>query len=455
MSNGERVLLQEDRLPPQNLEAEMGVIGSALLDPATLAETADHVGPEDFYRAAHGLIWRAVLDLHGRGERVDAVTVAETMERAGTLDRAGGADYLAEIIASVPHAGHALAYSQIVRQKSAARGLIEAANATLRDAYANTSTAEDLCSRAEEAIFAVAGSLVRGHEPIPIAEAVASARGTIDRRRDGEVIGVPSGFDDLDAITDGWHPGQVVLVAGRPGQGKSAFALTVADHAARAAGISTLLVSLEMGRTELGERYLSMRSGIDGYRLKNAYTLTIDDWALLATATDNAHACRLAIDDRPSATIAQVAANARRYKARRGLGLLVVDYVQLVEGPRQPGESREQEVARVSRRFKTLARELGVPVLLLAQLNRKNEAREDRRPQLADLRESGQLEQDADHVLLLHRPEYYDPADLPGVAEVIVAKNRNGRTGTVRLCFEGKLARFSALAPGPIVVNDF
>lgn len=435
------------RRPPQNLDAERGVIGAVLLDDAMLHDVASVVGPDDFYREAHGLIFRAMAAVAERGERIDAATVHDELARMGRLDEAGGGDYLGECVASVPHAAFALQHAQIVRQKAVARGLIAACEESLADCYSGRFTAEELCTRAESAVFAVTEGAGRAADPVPLAGAVSSALEAVDRRRAGEVTGVSSGFDDLDALTDGFHPGQMVVVAARPSQGKTALAMAFADHAATEAGVPTLFASLEMGLAELGGRYLSARGGVDGYRLKNAHLLSDADMRGLGLAKDASRRSRLSIADLPAANVSQLAALARRHKARWGLGLVVVDYLQLLDGQRQKGESREQEVARVSRRLKSLAKELGVPAVVLAQLNRQSESRDKHRPRLSDLRESGQIEQDADVVILLHRPEYYDANDQPGVAELLIAKNRNGATGTVRLLFEKHLTRFSALSP--------
>lgn len=436
--------------PPANLEAERGVIGSVLLDPGALIEVAPLLTAASFWRASHARVFAAILEVAERGERVDALTVHESLSKSGAIDDVVNADLLNECVGSVPHAAHALAYAQIVREKAIARGLIEACQSVVRDCYANTFTADDLASRAEEAIFAAVATATRPREPETLDALTARQMAVLDRRRDGEVVGISSGFLELDQHTDGLHPGQTIVLAARPSQGKSALALGIADHCAVDAGIAALFISLEMSAGELAERYLSMRGGVNNYHLKNSAMLTPDDFAGLARARDAARRARLTIDETPGLTISQLAAVARRAKTRNNIGMLVIDYLQLIDGPRQKGESREQEVARVSRRLKALARELSVPVLVLAQLNRQSEGREDRRPRLSDLRESGQLEQDADIVLLLHRPEFYDPNDRPGVAELIIAKNRNGSTGTVLLCFEKALTRFSTLAPPPI-----
>lgn len=437
----------EVRRPPQNLEAERGVIGAILQHDAAMNDVAAVLTPEDFFRESHGLIYRAMAEVAGRGERIDAATVYEQLDRMGRLDAAGGAEYLAECATSVPHAAFALQHAQIVRQKAVSRGLIAACEASLADCYSGRFTAEELCSRAESAVFAVTEGAGRSADPVPLSGAVNLAIEAVQRRQQGEVTGVTTGFDELDSMTDGWQPGQMVVVAARPSQGKTALAMAFADYAATEAGVPTLFASLEMGLGELGSRYLSARGGVDGWRLKNVVHLTTADMRGLDRALDASRRSRLVIADLPAANVSQLASLARRHKARRGMGLLVVDYLQLVDGQRQRGESREQEVARVSRRLKSLAKELGVPAVVLAQLNRQTESRDKHRPRLSDLRESGQIEQDADVVLLLHRPEYYDPNDQPGVAELHVAKNRNGATGMVRLTFERHLTRFSPLTP--------
>jgi replicative DNA helicase len=433
-----------DRLPPQNLDAERGVLCSVLLDNAAMHEVAEILTAEDFFRAVHAEIYATILGLYDAGKPFDVLILAEAMgDRYRVI---GGDAYLAEVTDSVPHAANAVHYAQIVRQKAIARGLILAADEIRNQCHSNDLTAEQMVESAERAVFAISEAEATGGT-LGAAEVLDLALENIAVRERGEVTGIGSGFADLDDLTDGMQPENLIVVAARPGQGKTSWAMNVADHVATRGGAGVLFVSLEMNRVELGMRLLSARARVDGWRLKNPGALTHEDRLALGMASGALRGSRLFIDDTPMRTVTQIAANARRTKARHGLGLVVVDYIQLIDGQRQKGESRQEEVARISRRLKALARELKVPVIALAQLNRESEKRDDRKPRLSDLRESGAIEQDADIVLLLHRPEYYDPNDRPGEADLIVAKNRNGATGTVKLVFLRHCTRFESMAP--------
>lgn len=432
-----------DRMPPSNLQAEMGVLASVLLDNAAMHDVAAVLTPGDFFRSEHEELYRAILGHYDAGRAFDLVILAETL--GPRLAAVGGHEALARIMESVPHAANAGYYARIVREKAVARSLIEAATEILRDGYANESTAEQLVEAAERRIFAVAEAESTG-ETLPAPEVISLVFDRLATREEGEVPGLGTGFPDLDDRIDGLQPGSLVILAARPAVGKSAIAMSIADHVAVEGGSGVLFVSLEMNRIELGARLITARAGVDSYRLKNPAALSIGDRRALGEARQRVARSRLMIDDTPIRTVTQIAANARRIKARSGLGLVVIDYIQLIDGQRSKGESRQEEVARVSKRLKGLARELEVPVIALAQLNRQSETRDDRRPRLADLRESGQLEADADIVLLLHRPEMYDVNDRPGEADLIIAKNRMGGTGVVRLAFRKECTRFASLS---------
>ena len=435
-----------DHLPPHNLEAERGVIAAAMLEPATLNETASVVSAGDFYREAHAVAWQAILGLYDRGQAVDAIGLADELARRGQYKAIGGDQALLEIVNSVPHAANALYHAQIVRQKATARQLIQACTDVIRDAYSNLHTAAELVASAEAKVFAISEAEATG-ATVDAGEVIADSFQAIDGRKEGRSTGLMSGFGDLDYLTDGFKPGDLVILAARPSQGKTAMAMAIAQHVAEAAPGSVLFVSLEMSRGQLGERLLSSWANLGGDKLKRPWTMTDAERGRLGDAAAELRTLRLKIDDTPARTLSQIGANARRVKSRGGLSLVVVDYLGLIDGQRQKGENRQEEVARISRRLKSLARELAVPVLCLHQLNRQSETREDRRPRLADLRESGQIEQDADSVILIHRPEFYNPNDQPGIAEVYVAKNRNGPTGQVRLAFVGHCTRFDSLTP--------
>ncbi|HMB06338.1 MAG TPA: replicative DNA helicase [Isosphaeraceae bacterium] len=435
-----------DRLPPQNMEAEQGVLGSVLLDNEALHEVVPLLKVEDFYRDAHQVIYRAIRDLYDLGKAIDAITLAEELTRRSEFKAIGGDEALAQILGSVPHSANAKYYAQIVRQKSISRELIESANEILRDGYSNNFTAEQLLENAERRIFSIAEDQTKG-DTVELRDVVTLAMDRIAARSESRhpVTGIATGYFELDDITGGLQPEQLVILAARPSMGKTALALNICDHAAVNLKVPTLVISLEMGQLELAERLLCARSRVDGHKLRTGQNLGTREMTLLGKGYDELRSSPLFIDDTPARNMLQITANARRLKLRQKLGLIVLDYIQLVD-TEDSRDSRQEQIAKISRRLKMLAREVQIPVIALSQLNRAVENREDRRPRMADLRESGAIEQDADLVLLLHRPEYYDASDQPGIAELIVAKNRNGATSTVKLTFLKNITRFENLA---------
>ncbi len=435
-----------DHLPPQNLDAERSVLGGILLDNEVLHDIVSFLNVEDFYRDSHQVVYRAIRDLYDLGKGIDALTLADELERRDQYKQIGGDELLLEIANSVPHAANTKYHAEIVRQKSISRQLIEGATDIIRDGYSNLYTAQQLLESAEKRIFAIAEDQIKG-ETHEIKSVLERAMTLISKRAEEKhpVSGVASGFFNLDDLTNGFHADQLVIIAARPSMGKTAMMLNICDHAAINCGIATLIVSLEMGNQEIGERLLCARSRVDGHKLRTGQGLDYRELNKLAKAYHEMEGTPIFIDDTPARNMLQITAMARRLKLRQELGLIVVDYIQLIDAE-ESRDSRQEQIAKISRRLKTLARELHVPVIALSQLNRGVENREDRRPRMADLRESGAIEQDADMVLLLHRPEYYDPNDQPGIAEVIVAKNRNGPTGTAKLTFLNKLTRFENLS---------
>lgn len=431
-----------DRLPPQNLEAEQGVIGSMLLDNSVIPDVMLSCHADDFYRDSHQLMVGAIVAISEAGKPVDAVTLCDELRRRDVLTRCGGEDYLAEVINSVPHAANAKYYAQIVRQKAVTRGLVESATQTLADCYSNNFTAEQLLESTERRLFAVAREHVQGSTNA-VGSVMTEVVDRLKRRVSGEYVGLglPTGLIDLDDILGGMEPESLVITAARPSVGKTAFALNVIEHVALNMGEPVLLVSLEMGRHAITERWLVSRSRVDNYRIRTGRNLSAKELSEIGSAAAEFRSAPIHIDDTPARSILQIASNARRIKAQHGLSLIVVDYIQLVESE-ESRDSRQEQVAKISRRLKSLAREMKVPVMALSQLNRGVEIREDKRPRLADLKESGAIEQDADQVILIHRPDYYDANEMPGLAELIVAKNRNGATGTVRAVFRRNIQRF-------------
>jgi replicative DNA helicase len=433
-------------LPPQNLEAEQGVLGSILLDNDVLHDVVGLLDVDHFYRDNHQILYRAIRDLYDLGKAIDAITISDELIRRDQFKAIGGDEFISQILGSVPHAANAKYYAQIVRQKAVSRALIESANHILQDGYSNNFTAEELLEDAERRIFAIAEDQ-SSSETVELRDVVTQAMDRIAARSEARhpISGVPTGYYDLDDITGGFQPEQLIILAARPSMGKTAIALNICDHAAVTSKIPVLFVSLEMGRVELAERLLCARSKVDGHKLRTGQNLGTREMTLLGKGYDELRSSPMFIDDSSSRTMLQITANARRLKLRQSIGMIVVDYIQLIDSD-ESRDSRQEQIAKISRRLKTLAREMKLPVVALSQLNRAVENREDRRPRMADLRESGAIEQDADMILLLHRPEYYDANDQPGIAEVIVAKNRNGATGTVKLTFLKNFTRFENLA---------
>ncbi len=439
----------EDRLPPQNIEAEQSVLGAILLDNEVLHDVVPLLKVEDFWRSDHQIIYRAIRHLYDEGKPVDTTILYEELTVRGELERIGGLDTLREIANRVPHAANAKYHAEIVRQKAISREVISNCREVIEAGYSNTVTADGLLEDAERRIFAIAEEKVTG-ETVAITDILSQAMDRIELRATDKhaVKGLSTGFYELDEMTCGFQAGQLVILAARPSMGKTAFALNLCEHVVVEQQVGALFVSLEMGQLELAERMLSARSRVDSHKLRSGTGLGYREMKQLGEGYDALRAAPLFIDDTPSRNMLQITANARRLKLRQNIGLIVVDYIQLVDSDGEGRDSRQEQIAKISRRLKTLARELKLPVVALSQLNRAVENREDRRPRMADLRESGAIEQDADMVLLLHRPEYYEPTDqsLQGKAEVIVAKNRNGATGNVEMAFLKNIMRFANLA---------
>jgi replicative DNA helicase len=437
-----------ERLPPQNLEAERSVLGSILLDNEPLHDIVIFLRAGDFYRDAHQVIYAAIRDLYDSNKAIDAVTLAEELKKRNQFDQVGGHDILTEIVESVPTAANAVYYANIVKEKSTNRLLIESATEIIRDGYSNQFTAQELLDAAEHKVFSIAEDQVRG-ETLELKDIVKESMDQIMLRAETgghAVTGVASGLLDLDDLTGGFHPGQLIILAARPSMGKTALALNITDHAGINSKVPVLFISLEMGKLEIGDRMLCSRSRVDGHKLRTGISLGHQELTQLGKAynelTSNP---TIFVDDTPTRNMLQITASARRMKRRNQIGLILVDYIQLIDSE-DSRDSRQEQIAKISRRLKAMARSLRLPVIALSQLNRAVETREDKRPRMADLRESGAIEQDADIVLLLHRPDYYEPTDQPGIAVLDVAKNRNGATGNFKLAFIKKITRFENLA---------
>jgi replicative DNA helicase len=438
-----------DQLPPQRIDAERSVISACLTDNGVIDEIMLVMEYEDFYRDSHQIIGRAIFEMRSEGRKVDALTLDNELFARGESERTGGIDTISEIITAIPWngPGHAV----IVHDAAVARRYIAASHEIIRAAYSGSFDSEGLAEFAEAAIFKAADQR-HNSNIVTSQEAVAEAMAALDRRRvNREPVGMNTGLDGLDAVLNGVDGSQLVIVGGRPSQGKTALCLQWADHITTEYRRSVLFVSLEMVRGELADRLLSAKSGIDGQKIRMASVLTSGEMLKIDTAASSFHGLPpILFDDTSSLTANQIASTARRCKSKYDIAAVFVDYIQIVDtsGDGDSG-TRQEEVARVCRRMKTLARELNIPVIVLAQLNRASEMRTGQRPRLADLKESGQLEQDAHSVLLVHRPSFYDANDMPGQAEIIVAKNRNGQTGLVRVDFRGNLTRFDDLDRQP------
>jgi replicative DNA helicase len=438
-----------DRLPPHNLDAEKGVLGSLLLDPNVADDVVLILKPEDFYAEANERLYRHLLAMHDEGSRIDATLLMERLRSASDLEVIGGAAYLAEVAHSVPYAANAVYYAGIVRAKSTLRSLIHASTEILRDAYEPTLDPTELVSRAEEVVFAVHDRRTVD-QIVNIETLLHEAFDRIDARLQGEGVGVPTSFTDLDNMTGGLHDSEFVVLAARPSVGKTALATNIAERVTIRSNVPTLFVSLEMARLELAQRMLCSQGSIDASKFRSG-RISSDDRRKLVEASAKLSQGPMFIDDTPSRTVAEIAACARRLKRKHNLGLIVIDYLQLIQ-PDDPRDPRQEQVAKMARRLKGLARELKVPVLCLAQLNRQADV-EGHRPRLSQLRESGAIEQDADVVLFLWRE--WDNRDearekgLEGVVNLTIAKQRNGQTGDIKLTWHDKFTRFDDYSQKP------
>ncbi len=430
-----------DRLPPQSREAERSVLGSMLRDNAVIDDVTLKLRADQFYADAHQKIFLAVLALRDRGVPADLITLAEELKQRGQVEDVGGYGYLAELWDATPTAANAVYYAQIVRDRAVVRRLIHAGTEILRDAYDQAQAPDELLNSAERKILEVA-EMGLTDEAVTLQEAIKKAYDRIDARQGAEdltISGISTGFRDLDEITAGLQDSELVIVAARPSVGKTSFALGLARNVILS-GRGVFFVSLEQSKIELAERLLCCQAKVDSHRLRQG-RLSTDEIDRLMEAGGELAKAKLYIDDSPAQGMLRIAANARRLKRREKINLVVIDYLQLIE-PENRRDPRQEQVAQVSRRLKFLAKELNIPVVALAQVNRSSEDRQDHRPRLADLRESGSIEQDADTVLLLHRPDRYEPGQHEGIIEVIVGKQRNGPTGEVTLAYLKQYMRY-------------
>ncbi len=439
-----------ERQPPQDTAAEQSVLGGMLLSKDAIADVVEVLRPGDFYRPAHQAVYDCILDLYGRGEPADPITVSAELERRGELARVGGAPYLHTLIATVPTAANAGYYARIVAEKAILRRLVEAGTRIVQYGYGADSSdggdVNEVVDRAQAAIYEVTERRT-SEDYIALEELLQPTMDEIDAiaSRGGTAQGIPTGFADLDEVTNGLHPGQMVIIAARPGVGKSTLGLDFARSCSIKHGMTSVIFSLEMSRTEIVMRMLSAEAKIRLADMRGG-RMSDDDWTRLARRMSEISEAPLFIDDSPNLTMMEIRAKARRLKQRNDLKLIVVDYMQLMTSGKRV-ESRQQEVSEFSRQLKLLAKELEVPVVAISQLNRGPEQRNDKRPMLADLRESGSLEQDADVVLLIHRPDAWERDDpRAGEADLILAKHRAGPTSTISVAHQLHYSRFSDLA---------
>jgi len=435
-----------DRTPPQDMAAEQSVLGSMLISKDAIAEVTEILRGSDFYRPAHEIIHDAIIDLFGRGEPVDMITVAAELTRRGELQKVGGAPYLHTLAANVPIAANAAFYAEIVREKAILRKLVDAGTKIVQIGYAGEGDVDDIVDRAQAEVYQITDRRA-SEDYAPLSEILTGVLDEIEaiENREAGLYGVPTGFADLDELTNGLHPGQMVIVAARPAVGKSTLALDLCRAAAIQNNLTAAFFSLEMSRSEITMRLLSAEAKVPLNHIRNG-RMDSSDWDKLARHMSRISGSPLFIDDSPNMTMMEIRAKARRLKQRHDLRLMVIDYMQLMTSGKKV-ESRQLEVSEFSRQIKLLAKELEVPIVALSQLNRGPEQRSDKRPMMSDLRESGSLEQDADMVILLHRDDVYEKESTrPGEADLIVAKHRNGATRDIVVAFQGHYSRFVDMA---------
>lgn len=438
------------KVPPQNIEAEQSVLGAILIENSALYKAIELISPNDFYKEAHRRIFLAMLELCEKNEAIDLVTLTEYLRKKNEIEGVGGATYLSLLSNTVPTAANIRYHSKIVREKALLRNLISTATEIVTRGYEDSQDIEELLDYAENAIFSVSEKKIRPSF-IAIKDIITDSFETIERLSEKKdlVTGISTGFDKLDTLTSGFQPSDLIIVAGRPSMGKTAFCLCIAQHAGIKKRQPVAIFSLEMAKEQLVMRMLCAEARVDSHKLRSGF-LSKSDWPKLTTAAERLSEAPIFIDDTPGTSVLEMKAKARRLKAEHDLSLIIVDYLQLMSGRvdrrRGGADTREQEISEISRSLKALAKELSVPVVALSQLNRAVESRHDKRPMLADLRESGAIEQDADVILFIFREEVYKPTEEnKGIAEIIIGKQRNGPVGTVELAFIDKYTRFENL----------
>jgi replicative DNA helicase len=438
-----------ERVPPQDLDAEQSVLGGMLLSKTAIDEVTELLVPAAFYKPAHETIYTAILDLYAKGEPADPITVSAHLTKQGSLDKVGGAAYIHHLVQQVPTAANAAYYAEIVHEHAALRGIVGAGTQIVQLGYGGRGDLEAVKDQANALLTAALTERETGQITALGDDYDDYLDDLENRKNSGDVTGIPTGFADLDMLTHGLHPGQVIIVAARPAMGKSTLAVDFARSAAIRHTRPSAFFSLEMSRRELQDRILSAEARIGLHHIRSG-NLTDDDWTKAARVIERITAAPLYIDDTASTTVTQIKARCRRLQQRHGLDLVVIDYLQLLTSGLRRVENRQLEVSEMSRSLKLLAKELGVPVVVLSQLNRGPEHRTDKKPILADLRESGSLEQDADVVILLHREDAYDKeSQRSGEVDLIIAKHRNGPTATITVANQLHYSRFADMSAEP------
>jgi replicative DNA helicase len=438
--------IAKDLLPPSSLEAEMAVLGSMLIDENAVAVAIESLNKDSFYKESHKKIFEVVLSLYNSNKAIDLITLKDEMKKIGILEEIGGVSFLTELVNSVPTSANISHYVQIVKEKSVLRYLIQSANKILSSCYGSEGNIEEVVDSAEKLIFDVSNRRP-GASYVRIKEVIKDSIEAIDKlyQKKAHVTGVPTGFVDFDISTAGLQSSDLIIIAGRPSMGKSAFATGIAEHAGVTEKIPLAFFSLEMSKEQLVQRLLCSHAKVDAHKVRTGY-LSPSDWPRLTAAAGKLSEAPIFIDDTPAISVMELRAKARRLKANENIQLIILDYMQLMRGSANI-ENRQQEISDISRSLKALARELNIPIIAISQLSRAVESRTDHRPQLSDLRESGAIEQDADLVVLILREEYYNRTqDNEGIADIIIAKQRNGPVGTLKLAFIQEYTRFENLA---------
>ncbi|MEW6118068.1 MAG: replicative DNA helicase [Nitrospirota bacterium] len=436
-----------DKLPPQNIEAEQSVLGAILFDNEALPKALEILTPDDFYKESHRRLYNAMLDLFEKNEPIDIITLTDHLKKVNDLDAVGGVAYLSNLANSIPTSANIRYHARIVREKALLRALIQTATQITAKVYEDSLDADEMVDQAEHMIFDIAERRTKtsfASMDSVVKDSIKMIEHLYDKKE--AITGTPTGFKDLDEMTSGFQPGDLIIIGGRPGMGKTAFALNIAQHVGVEQKEPVAIFSLEMSKEQLAMRMLCSEGMVDSSRVRKGF-LSREDWPKLTSAAGRLAEAPIFIDDSSAISVLEVRAKTRRLKREhKALSLVVVDYLQLMRS-RGNFERREQEISEISRSLKALAKELRVPVIALSQLNRAVEQRGDRKPTLADLRESGAIEQDADVILFLYRDEVYNKAtQRKGTAEVIIAKQRNGPTGTVNLSFQSNMTRFADLS---------